>query len=102
MHQSVERLTFYSRMLYIIGKWQKHRSFCSSLVVSLETWLGLKTPSVTHLSRSMSSYFGVHGSGGGVSYSLLSDFFFLLPVDATVAYGVFLRSLGLSELGLTD
>ena len=102
MHQSVERLTFYGRMLYIIGKWQKHRSFCSSLVGSLETWLGLKTPSVTHLSRSMSSSFGVHGSGGGVSYSLLSDFFFLLPVDATMAYGVFLRSLGLSELGLTD
>jgi len=79
-------------------KRQKRWSLHSSLVGSLETWLGLKTPSAIHLSRRASSSFRVHGSGGKVSYSLLSDFHFHSPVDTAMAYGVFL----LSELSLTD
>ena len=67
-----------------------------------ETRLSLKTPSGIHLSRSTSNSFGVHGNGGGVSYSLPFDFLFLSPVDAAMACGVVFLSLGLSELGLTD
>ena len=44
----------------------------------------------------------MHGIGGGLLYSLPSDFLFFLPVDIIMAYGVDLHSLGLSELGLTN
>ena len=83
-------------------KRQKRKSFHSSPVGSLETWLGLKTPFAIHISRSTSSSFGVYGSDGGVSYSIPLDFLFLSPMDTAMAYGVFLHSLGLSELGLID
>ena len=48
------------------------------------------------------AFYGVHGNGEGVSYSLPSDFLFLSPVDTAMAYGVVFHSLSLSELGLTD
>ena len=79
-------------------KRQKCRSLHSSSVGSLETWLGLKTPSAIHLSRSTSSSFRVHGNDGGVLYSLLSNFLFLLLVVTTIASGLFL----FLELGFTD
>ena len=50
----------------------------------------------------MSSSFGVHGNGEGVSYSLPFAFLFLSPADTAMAYEVDLRSLGLLEFGLTD
>ena len=54
--------------------------------------------SVFHLSSSTSNSFGVHGIGGGVSYSLLSVFLLHSPVDTVIACRTFL----LSELGFTD
>jgi len=73
--------------------------FFSGLFLDL---IRFETPSAIHFSRSTSSSIGVHGIGGGLSYSLPFDFLFFLPVDTVMACGVDLRSLGLSELGLTD
>ena len=86
---------------WLCKRW-KHRSLHSSLVGSLETWLGLKTPSAIHLSGSTSNSFGVLGNGLWVSHSLPSDFLFLSPVDTAMACKVDLHPLGLSKLGLTD
>ena len=64
--------------------------------------IGFENPIYDHLSRSISSSFGVHGIGRGFSCSLLSNFLFFSLVDTVIAYGVDLCSLGLSELGLTN
>ena len=51
---------------------------------------------------STSNFIGIHGSGRGLSYSLPSAFLFLSPIDTTIAYGVDLRSLDLSELDFNN
>ena len=74
----------------------------ASSVGSLETLLDLKTLSAIHLSKRTSNSFGMHGMGGGLSYSLPFDFFLFSLVDTVMACGVGFRSLVLSELGLTN
>ena len=65
-------------------------------------WLGLKTTSAIHLSKSMSNSFDVLGIDGRLSYPLPCGLFLFSLMDITMAYVVGFRSFGFSELGLTD
>lgn len=101
VNQFAKRQAFCGRMLYIAMQTTEMRVPPLFFHGFLDTWLGLKTPSAIHLSKSTSSSFGVQGIGGGLSYFFPSGLFLFLLVDTTMACGNDFYSFGFSKLGLT-